>query len=75
MYMVKSKSDVQTFINQMSNNDFIYLCDFINRHFYGDVDKKAKAEKRFIKEVKEAEVSMAQGNYVTSSELHEFLGI
>ncbi|MBQ9610311.1 MAG: hypothetical protein IJV15_12830 [Lachnospiraceae bacterium] len=47
--MVKSKSDVHTFINQMSNNDFIYLCDFINSHFYGDADKRAKAEKDLLR--------------------------
>ena len=55
--MVKSKEDVQKFID------------------HGSADTKVAAEKRFVKEVKEAEASMAQGNYVTSAELHEFLGI
>ncbi len=31
------------------------------------------AEKRFVSEVKKAENSVDEGNYVTLSELHEFL--
>lgn len=37
--------------------------------------ERLKAEEQFVRKIKEAEESVAAGNYVTISQLHEFLGV
>lgn len=72
--MVATKSDACAFIESMTDIDFSKLCMFLNTAFEKSAERQA-AEKLFIKEVKAAEESVAQGNYVTLSQLHEFLGV
>ena len=72
--MVATKNDAYAFIESMTDMDFSKLCIFLNTAF-DKSDERQAAEKRFIEEVKAAEESVAQGNYVTLSQLHEFLGV
>ena len=72
--MVVTKNDAHTFIESKTDVDFSKLCVFLNTAFEKSVERQ-DAEKRLVKEVKESEESVAQGNYVTLAELHEFLGV
>ena len=72
--MVATKNDVRYLIDTMSDKDFLRLCDFLNATFIQD-DKRKAAEERFVSEVKAAEESVARGNYVTLSQLHDYLGV
>lgn len=72
--MVATKNDAYAFIDAMTDIDFTKLCTFLNTYFEKSPERKA-AEEQLVKEVKAAEESVAQGNYVTLSELHEFLGV
>lgn len=72
--MVETKSDACAFIESMTDVEFLKLCNFLNTTFEKSAERQA-AEKRFVKEVKAAEKSVVQGNYVTLSQLHEFLGV
>ncbi len=74
MLMVTTKADVRNMIDSMSEFEFSQLCDFLN-HTLTKSTKHKEAEARFVAEIKVAEESVADGNYVTSSELHEFLGV
>ena len=68
--MVKTKTQAYDFINNMSEDEFVLLCEVLNKGF-----KRQLAEKKFVAEINAAEESVASGNYVTSAELHEFLGV
>ena len=70
--MVATKDDAYSMIEAMSDVDFSELKVYLNTSF-GKSKKRIEAEKRFVEEVKAAEESVKQGNYVTLSELHEFL--
>ena len=59
----------------MSDVDFAQFCDFINARFFPKSENRKSCEERFVREVKEAEELMADGHFVTSEELHEFLGV
>ena len=72
--MVATKSDAYSMIEAMSDTDFNALRDFLNSTF-GKSKKRMAAEKKFVAEVSAAEKSVDEGNYVTLSELHEFLGV
>ncbi len=72
--MVETKDDVLSMIEVMSESDFSRLCDILNSSFQKTPERKS-AEDRFISEVKAAEASVARGNYVTLSQMHEYLGI
>ena len=61
--MVATKNDVRYLIDTMSDKDFLRLCDFLNETFLQDDKRKA------------AEESVARGNYVTLSQLHDYLGV
>ena len=74
MLMVTTKTDVRNMIDSMSEFEFSQLCDFLN-HTLRKSTKHKEAEARFVAEIKAAEESVADGNYVTSAELHEFLGV
>ena len=72
--MVATKADAYLMIEAMSEVDFSHLKRFLNTAY----DKSAKriaAENRLISEVKAAEESVKQGNYVTLEQMHEFLGM
>jgi hypothetical protein len=51
------------------------LRDIINEVFQVKDAERIAAEKRFVMEVQAAEDAIAQGAYVTSSQLRERLGI
>lgn len=72
--MVATKADAYSMIEAMSDVDFSALRDILNSSF-GKYNKRMLAEKRFVAEVSAAEKSVDEGNYVTLSELHEFLGV
>lgn len=72
--MVATKKDVYSMIDSMSEVDFSRLCVYLNSVFEKS-DKRIAAEERFVSEVKAAEKSVAQGNYVTLAQLHENLGV
>lgn len=72
--MVATKDEALTFINAMTDVDFSKLCVFLNTAYEKSPERLA-AEKHLVEEVKAAEKSVAQGNYVTLSQLHEFLGV
>lgn len=72
--MIATKKEACSFIESMTEMDFSKLCIFLNTSFEKTPERKA-AEKRFVHEVKAAEESVACGNYVTLSQLHEFLGV
>ena len=61
-------------IESMTEGDFSRFCIYLNS-FFDETKKKKAAEERFISEVKAAEKSVAKGNYVTLSQLHENLGM
>ena len=71
--MIITKSDACNMINSMTDFEFSELCAFLNDTFLNT--KRKMAEAKFVAEVKVAEESVARGNYVTSAELHEFLGV
>lgn len=73
--VLKTRTDAQEFIASMSDVDFAQFCDFINAKFFSKSEKYKSSEERFVREVKEAEESIANGHFVTSKELHEFLGV
>ena len=70
--MVATKADAYYMIESMSDVDFSELKVFLNTTF-GKGKKRLDAEQKFVSEVKEAEESVKNGNYVTLKELHEFL--
>ena len=72
--MVATKSEALSLIESMSDVDFSKLCVFLNKSFSKDASRK-QAEEKFVSEVHEAEESVAKGNYVTLSQLHDFLGV
>ena len=72
--MVATKADAYSMIEAMSDVDFNALCIFLNSNFEKS-KKRIVAEKRFVAEVSAAEKSVDEGNYVTLSEMHEFLGV
>ncbi|MCR5054105.1 MAG: hypothetical protein K6A69_04615 [Lachnospiraceae bacterium] len=72
--MVATKSDAYSMIDTMTESDFTKLCAFLNTAFEKNAKRKA-AEERFISEVRAAEESVANGNYVTLEQLHENLGV
>jgi len=74
LVMVTTKKEAHSLIDNMSDNDFSKLCDYLNTSLDKTATRKA-AEERFVSEVKAAEESVAKGNYVTLSELHEFLDV
>ena len=73
--VLKTRTDAQEFIASMSDVDFARFCEFINTKFFFKSEKRKSCEERFVREVKEAEELMADGYFVTSEELHEFLGV
>ena len=72
--MVATRKDAVSLIDTMSDSDFAQLCIFLNNTI-AKTDKRKNAENKFISEVKAAEESVANGNYVTLEELHKFLGV
>ena len=72
--MVATKADAYTLIESMSDVDFSKLCIYLNSS-YGKTEKRILAEKKFVEEVKAAEKSVEEGNYVTLSQMHEYLGV
>lgn len=72
--MVATKNDAYALIERMTDVDFSKLCVFLNTSFEKSPERKA-AERRLVQEIEAAEESVASGNYVTLSELHEFLGV
>ncbi len=73
--MVTTRSDVQDFVYTMPDIEFARLRDIINEVFQVKDAERIAAEKRFIMEVQTAEDAIAQGVYVTSSQIRERLGI
>ncbi len=71
--MIATRADAYSMIESMSDVDFDTLRDFMNSTF--KQKKRIVAEKRFVAEISAAERSVDEGNYVTLSELHEFLGV
>ena len=71
--MVTTKADAWDMINTMTEFEFSELCIFLNITL--ESLKRKKAEARFVSEIKAAEESVAKGNYVTSEEMHKFLGV
>lgn len=72
--MIATKKEACSFIESMTDVDFSKLCIFLNTSFEKSNERQA-AEKRLVREVAAAEESIARGNYVTLSQLHEFLGV
>ncbi|MCR5012750.1 MAG: hypothetical protein K6A72_10425 [Lachnospiraceae bacterium] len=72
--MVATKSDAHSMIETMSATDFSVLRDILNSTFEKS-NKRLFVEKTFVAEVSAAEKSVDEGNYVTLSELREFLGV
>lgn len=72
--MVATREEAFTFIKSMTDVDFSKLCVFLNTAYEKSPERQA-SEKQFISEVKAAEKSVAQGNYVTLPQLHEFLDV
>ena len=73
--VVKTRTEAQEFITSMSDVDFAKVCEYLNAKFFSKSERRKACEERFVREVKKAEESIEQGHYVTSEELHEFLGI
>ena len=72
--MISTKADAYSMIEAMSDVDFSELRELLNS-FQKKNEKRIAAEKRFIEEVTAAEKSVNEGNYITLSNLHEFLGV
>ncbi|MCR4895828.1 MAG: hypothetical protein K5891_03515 [Lachnospiraceae bacterium] len=72
--MITTKADAYSMIEAMSEKDFSELCTLLNSIFEKSEQRKA-AEAKFVAEVKAAEESVSNGNYVTLPQLHEFLGM
>ena len=72
--MVATKKEAMTLIESMTDIEIVQLCNYLNNTFLKE-SKQKSAEKKFIAEVKVAEESMSNGNFVTSIQLHEFLGV
>ena len=72
--MVATKKEAMNLVESMTDGEFVQLCNYLNNTFLKE-SKRKLAEKKFIAEVKAAEESVANGNYVTSAQLHEFLGV
>lgn len=72
--MLATKNDVYSMIESMSEVDFSQLCIYLDS-FFDKANKKKIAEERFVSEVKAAEESVAKGNYVNLSQLHDNLGV
>ncbi len=70
--MVATKDDAYSMIEAMSEDDFLQLKVFLNSSFEKS-EKKVKAEKRFVSEVKTAEEAVKNGNYVSLEKLHSIL--
>lgn len=70
--MVATKDDAYSMIEAMSEDDFSELKVFLNTSF-GKSKKRIDAENRFVSDVKEAEESVREGNYVSLKELHSIL--
>lgn len=73
--VVKTRTEAQEFIASMSDVDFTRFCEFLNTKFFSKSETRKAYEERFVREVKKAEESIAKGHFVTSEELHEFLGV
>ncbi len=73
--MVTTRSDVQDFVSTMPDIELARLRDIINEVCQVKDAQRIAAEKRFVMEVQAAEDAIAQGAYVTSSQLRERLGI
>ena len=71
--MIATKKDAYSLIDSMSETEFAHFCTLMNSTFKSE--KRKASEKRFVEEVKAAEESVANGHYVTLSQLQEFLGV
>lgn len=72
--MVATKKEAMNLIESMTDIEIVQLCNYLNNTFLKE-SKQKSAEKKFIAEVKAAEESVSNGNFVTSIQLHEFLGV
>ena len=72
--MAITETNACNMLNTMSDFEFSERRNFLNNAFIKSAKRKM-AEAKFVAEVKAAEESVAKGNYVTSAELHEFLGV
>lgn len=72
--MVATKKEAMNLVESMTDIEIVQLCNYLNNTFLKE-SKRQLAEKKFIAEVKEAEESVSNGNFVTSTQLHEFLGV
>lgn len=72
--MVATKEEAMNLIESMTDIEIVQLCNYLNNTFLKE-SKQKSAEKKFIAEVKAAEESVSNGNFVTSIQLHEFLGV
>ena len=68
--IISTKSDMITFINNSSENEFHTICTIIN-----DYLNRKKAEAEFFKQMNIAEESIKNEGTLTSSELRATLGI
>lgn len=73
--MITTKVEANNFINQLPDVEFKSLCSLINSRFFSKSIDRLNAEKRFVKEVSEAEEAVRRGHFVTSEQLHDFLGV
>lgn len=73
--MISTNTDACNMINTMSDFEFSEHRNFLENNTLTKSAKRKMAEAKFVAEVKAAEESVAKGNYVTSAELHEFLGV
>ena len=71
--MIATKKDAYSLIDSMSDAEFSNFCTLMNSTYKSE--KRKASEKRFVDEVQAAEESVASGNYVTLSQLQEFLGV
>ena len=72
--MVATKKEAMNLVESMTDIEIVQLCNYLNNTFLKE-SKRKLAEKKFIDEVKAAEESVSNGNFVTSTQLHEFLGM
>lgn len=72
--MVATKKEAMNLVESMTDIEIVQLCNYLNNTFLKE-SKRKLAEKKFIAEVKAAEESVSNGNFVTSTQLHEFLGV
>ena len=70
--MVATKEEAYSMIESMSDVDFSELKVFF-KYYIRKGKEKTQCWTKFVSDVKEAEESVKNGNYVTLKELHEFL--